>query len=192
MKKELQDKLTLEFPNLFRDGNKYNFQCGDGWFDLLRRLFIRLTEINLPMGYKIVSVKQKYAALNVWGHSDLEPDPEKSQLVHDVISEFEQESFLICEQCGTTRGIRLFIHEGWESVGCRLCRVKIKAGWSSSDKPHPKQEAVESMMNRMVDKFKEEIDSTFPEGAGVKIVLSTQSNKSNIIVKTPDGKVCGI
>ena len=189
MKKELQDKLIAEFPSLLHGDIKPNFECGDGWEDLLRRLFARLTETKLPIDYKISYAKQKYASLDVWGFSDLEP--KSSYWIRDIISEFEQESYTICEQCGSTHGVEFFVHNGWEQVGCYLCREKIKSGWNCEDEPHQNQDDVMLMMKSLTDKFNDEIASKFPEGTTVKVILRTLPKKSYIVVKTPDGKVCG-
>lgn len=188
MKKELQDKLINEFPSLFHENIKPNFECGDGWEDLLRRLFKRLTESNIPADYKISYAKQKYSTLDVWGFSELEPNSHVH--IRDIISEFEQESYSICEQCGSTHNVEFFVHDGWEQVGCYICREKIKLGWNKEDASHQNADDVASMMNSLTDKFNEEI-AKFPEGTTVKVILRTLPKKSYIIVKTPDGKVCG-
>lgn len=190
MKDELRNKLTDKYPSLFREADKPHFDCGDGWYDLLDRLFARLTETKLPTDYKIVTVKEKYAGLNVWGYSDLEP--EESWWVRDIIGEFEQESYSTCEQCGSTTGVQFYSHEGWDQVGCYPCRQKVKSGWRAGDPPHEHQQHAESMLGRFITKFDEEVASVFPEGTTVKIVLHTNSEKSCIVVKTPDGKVCAV
>lgn len=188
MKKSLQNKLTVEFSSLFRNDDKPYFACGNGWFDLLRRLFTQLISMKVPADYKIITVKEKHAGLNVWGYSDLEP--EQSTWIRDVISEFELESYSICEQCGSMDGIQFFTYKGCEKVACYPCREKIKLGWQPDDATHPDQNAVKTMMTQLMDKFNE-ASKLFPEGTNFKVILRTEPKKSYIIVKTPDGQVCG-
>lgn len=189
MKDEDRDKLVAEFPHLFRQPDPPHFECRVGWSDLLRELFQRLTDTKLPADYKIVSVKEKYGGLNVWGYSDLEPDT--SWWVRDIIAEYEQRSYGVCERCGSTSGVQFYVHDGWDQVGCYPCRTKVKQGWDENDEPSEHQDALEAIMGRLTDKLNEEVGNHFPEGTSVKIILRNYPRRSHAIVKTPDGRVCG-
>lgn len=190
MKKELRDKLVAAFPGLFRDGHQICFECGSGWYGLLHKLFTRLTEANIPADFKIVTVKQKYARLNVWGYSDLEP--KTSWWVNELIREYEDESWNVCEHCGSTKNVRTFEHQGWEQTGCRPCREKVMNGWEEGDSESEYTGAVEAMFGRLQDKLNKEVGNLFPPGTKVKMILRNHPGNSTIVVKTPDGQVVGL
>lgn len=95
MKQELQQKIVEACPNVTFEDHWFGFECGDGWFELLFKLFQKL---NVLGGVSIGQVKEKFAEIVVHGNG---PDEMKA-----FIAEAKAESRQICEQCGKpgTRG----------------------------------------------------------------------------------------
>ncbi len=107
MKEELDKRLTEEFPNLYRNrrGNPqetcmvYGFDVGDGWFDLIYNLSVKLEKLILELPEDVrheccaSQVKEKFAGLRFYMDS---ATPEMYDLTHEA----ESLSFQICEECG--------------------------------------------------------------------------------------------
>jgi hypothetical protein len=128
MKKELDDALCRDFPNLFQRRNlsmretafAFGFQCGDGWEPLIRRLAEKLEKIILSLPedkreqFAADQVKEKFGGLRfslVTGGSDE---------TWKLIMEAEDESYKICEDCGkpgTRRG------GGYIQTLCDVCHA---------------------------------------------------------------------
>ena len=97
MRKELDDALVRDFPNLYSQRHwpmsstcmYCGFSCGDGWEPLIRRLSEKLE----PMGVVATQVKQKFGGLRFYLESWTD-EAEKA------ISEAEKESEVTCEKCG--------------------------------------------------------------------------------------------
>lgn len=102
MKSALCLKLCQEFPLLY--GNNFYFECGNGWFDLIYQLskdifsivqhfeIDKEKNINFPC---VGQVKEKFGGLRFYMDYCHNLD-----LIAELISEAENESFKICEACG--------------------------------------------------------------------------------------------
>lgn len=100
MHPELEDKLVRQFPQLYQGVNRpvtqslmcFGFECGDGWFDLLWDLSVKLSSDphNIP---EAVQVKEKFGTLRFYVGSALDEQ-------HELIAEAERISAMVCEQCG--------------------------------------------------------------------------------------------
>ena len=142
MKKELDQKLQDRFtflkrPELHREKiyefvkgyslyDNYGFEVGDGWFQLIWDLCIRIEEIykeyNQPVTIKIVQVKSKFAQLRFYydlpgkevgiqafdfigsGSIRMYPEGEADSLeikIAECVRAAEAKSKIICEQCGS-------------------------------------------------------------------------------------------
>jgi hypothetical protein len=102
-------KLCEEFPYLYRGRNQaaqasigvYGFECGDGWFGLIRELLERIEEVARQNGWEphsdvwpeAVQVKQKAGRLRFYlaAYNDA---------LHDCIEQAGDASEKICENCG--------------------------------------------------------------------------------------------
>ena len=133
MNKELDEKLTRDFPNLYADryGDMmstcmvWGFECSDGWFQLiynlsaeLEPLIVRYKKEN-PNSYvpKASQVKEKYGTLRFYmdGATD-----EMCRLIDDA----EDLSEITCEICG--RIGKTINNHGWYMTICRWCNFKLK------------------------------------------------------------------
>ncbi len=102
MKKELEDKIFNEFPDMFKDrGNlhaslmAFGFECSDGWFDLIYNLCKDINDFykgKIPEHFSVVQVKEKFGSLRFY----ISAAPEE---VHNMINAVEEKSYSICEQC---------------------------------------------------------------------------------------------
>lgn len=118
MRKELQDKLYEDFPNLYAqkdlDMTKtcmcWGICCGDGWYDLLRELSEKLE----PLGVQATQVKEKFGGLRFYLDKGNE---EAWALVHKA----EKESYKTCEVCGQPGRQR---GRGWVRTLCDSCDKK--------------------------------------------------------------------
>lgn len=86
------------------------FECGNGWFDLIRRLSFSLSALTALAADDIlvVQVKEKYGRLRVY----VDGGNEEAQ---DLIDAAEEESQYICDLCGAAGSLSV---TGWRSTRC--------------------------------------------------------------------------
>lgn len=127
MKKELDEALCKDFPNLYRKrhGNMmetammWGFECGTGWEPLIRDLSKDLEAeiLKIPEEHRehvcASQVKEKYGTLRFYMHSETD---EMSWL----ISEAEHKTHYTCELCGSKGRVR---DDGWVTVRCDDCHL---------------------------------------------------------------------
>lgn len=115
MEKELQNKLIKEFPELF-EGLVYGFECGNGWYNLIRELCLEINKHDLNKGVRVDTVKEKLGGLRFYigtGTSE----------IHDLIEEAEGKSYKICEVCGKPgRLMDIGCMSTWLRTLCDDCR----------------------------------------------------------------------
>jgi len=129
MKTELEEKLFNDFPLLFdKDANirssamGFGFECGDGWYELIRELCEKL----YPLVQKIVpdeygyscrasQVKEKYGTLRFYMDACTDE-------MCDLIDEYEDRSSRTCEVCG--KPAKIDNSTGWVSTTCEEHRRK--------------------------------------------------------------------
>lgn len=121
MKKELDNQLVKEFPNLYRDryGDKretcmvWGFPS-DGWFQIIYDLSSKLEKLILEISeekrasYKASQVKEKFGGLRFYMRAST---PEMEAL----IDEAETLSLKTCEECGKPGVLR---SGGWLLTLC--------------------------------------------------------------------------
>lgn len=125
MNKTNASYLYNTFPRLYQQRDSpltqtcmcWGFECGDGWFDLLKKLSERLEEISTLKGLDIqaVQVKEKYGTLRFYIEGG---DDEANK----AIDEAEKESEHTCEQCGKEG--RATERWGWYRTLCQECETK--------------------------------------------------------------------
>lgn len=109
MKSKLQESLRKDFPLLYEGevGKKgviisFEFECGDGWYELLKELSKKLyplieesRKVPNEFGFysKATQVKEKFGGLRFYMTT-------ASDEMHDIIDEFEALSTKTCEICG--------------------------------------------------------------------------------------------
>jgi hypothetical protein len=125
MRKDLDEKLTNDFPNLYRDRNdkacrsgiRWGYTCGNGWYPLIYRTSAKLEKLILQLPenkmkfYKATQVKQKFGGLRLYMY-------DRTQEMKDIISEAEEKSFHVCESCGKP-GELIQIPHRWVTTSCK-------------------------------------------------------------------------
>jgi len=95
MNEALEEALFEDYPGLYRLGLGWGFQCGDGWYGLLRRLSAKLE----PLGVTASQVQEKFGRL--FFHLDVGIFTDKQwDEATDIIDEAEIESETTCAGCG--------------------------------------------------------------------------------------------
>jgi len=131
MKKELDDALCRDFPNLYRDRHAsmrttcmcWGFDVGDGWHALIRRASEKLEALilKLPEDQRAEvcasQVKEKYGTLRYYLTSETEE-------MSAIVREAEQASAITCEDCGAPGTLR---RGGWWRTVCDPCLAAQKA-----------------------------------------------------------------
>ena len=125
MSPEKCKQLIEIFPEAFADLHPmepfalFGFECGGGWFDLLKDLIGEVKLICEKMetppeesGFKIVQVKQKYATLRFYTNVT-------TDAIDEAIDRAEERSAITCENCGKPGTLR---HRGyWCYTACDGC-----------------------------------------------------------------------
>jgi hypothetical protein len=124
MTEELEMKLVREFPYFFRDYRgdmrttcmAWGMEHGNGWFDVFYKLnvdiaahleFLKLTYQEVPEFYWS-QVKEKYGTA-CWYYQG------GDQIISDLVSNAEDKTHKICEQCGKAGQLR---GNGWYYTAC--------------------------------------------------------------------------
>lgn len=125
MKKELDDQLCKEFPNLYADRNKssretnmcWGFTCQDGWFDIIYDLSSKLEAEILKqenkVDYKAAQCKEKFGSLRFYLTRETET-------MTKLIAEAEEQSSKTCEICGKEGKLR---QGTWYYTLCDVCNI---------------------------------------------------------------------
>lgn len=122
MSPELEAKLVKAYPALFRQIDLpmsqtcmcWGVAVGDGWFDVVRQLCQKLTELN--QGLQFTQIKEKFGTLRVYLES-------YSTEAEDIIAWAERMSEVTCEECGNPGRLN---KRGWLSARCADCRHSQK------------------------------------------------------------------
>lgn len=127
MREDLDHKLVMKFPKIF--SNRYGdlretamcwgFECGDGWYWLIDELCTSLqwdTDKNKRPQVVASQVKEKYGRLCFYtqGTDDRQ---------QGMISIMEALSTRVCEECGSTEGVRQ-TETGWVKTICTDCLLR--------------------------------------------------------------------
>lgn len=123
MKKELANQLVENYPDMLCDYGgdpretcmAWGFECGDGWFPLLKEVCEKLKDVE---GFKFDQVKEKFGMLTIYYTCS---DDENRQYVRKVIDEAESKSLETCEVCGNPG--KRESHQGWLSTECKVCKA---------------------------------------------------------------------
>lgn len=119
MTPEKQRILVEKYPKCFRDYDKsvrqtcicWGCECGDGWFDLLDRLFSKLEKLDVTLD----QVKEKFGGLRVYFHCS----DDNNEIVYKLIEDAEYEASNTCEVCGKQGSIKR--ENGWYKCRCIDC-----------------------------------------------------------------------
>lgn len=107
MNQELEFKLLNEFPKLYSDRYFLGFECGDGWFPLIRGMSLTLQEYvdnNQRPGEEVTQVvieqvKEKFGSLRVYAYGG-------DRVTTGMVEMIESISGMTCETCGQPGKLR--------------------------------------------------------------------------------------
>ena len=117
--KDLPEQIMKRFDDIDLD----NAYCPTGWLNLVIELDAKLNEL-VPQ-YKIRQIKEKFAGLRYYVDIPLYGDGSTRNQAHDLISEYENESYRICDICGADgKEVNL---TGWMATRCEAHDTKEKA-----------------------------------------------------------------
>ena len=104
----------------------FGIECGKGWESLYRPIIDYINDYNnshTDSHINITQIKEKFAGLRIYWDGENVPEETVKEL-RDMISDAEERSYLICEQCGTTENVGL-ITSGWYFTLCEDCVRKL-------------------------------------------------------------------
>lgn len=115
--KQLQDEFAPWFENLYGDPSKTCLAWGlcvsDGWFPLIYDLCKNIKPLVGP-DFRVEQVKEKFGGLRFYCTGG-------SKEAYELISKAEDDSYTICEQCGTKDDVT--VEGGWILTLCKSCRT---------------------------------------------------------------------
>lgn len=136
MRTELEEKLVKKYPQFFEYLKEYRgplmpitfgFEHGDGWYDLIDKLMGDILEHyqKIPTenqwNLELHQVKEKFGGLRFYlGGAD--------DYVWDLIDNAEDESYKICEFCGSRENVGQT--DGWITTCCKECFDSNKTNMS--------------------------------------------------------------
>jgi len=131
MKKELQDKIFNDFPQLYRDRFLPDtisrmcdgfYCCGDGWYDIIYNLSKEIHEFCLKHKLegdayiRVFQVKSKWASLRYYLGETGKLSKDQYDEVYALISKAANMSSKTCEVCGKPG--KLYEANYWASTLC--------------------------------------------------------------------------
>lgn len=106
------DELKAKYPTWFQRPF-YGFQCEDGWYKLVQKLLEELEVMGMDENFRVLQVKEKFGGLRFYTQG-------ASQEAAQRIEEVCQDSYSVCERCGTRENVTT---EGiWVLTLCKDCR----------------------------------------------------------------------
>lgn len=129
MRRELVDKLQNDFPQIFQDlwGDNmttcmaYGITCCDGWYDLIHKLCSDIMVLDPGPNFKVTQVKEKFGGLRFYVSG---ADEDKWLVIGPLIRDAENDSYKICEHCGTREEVTVN-KRGYIQTLCDSCRKGI-------------------------------------------------------------------
>lgn len=122
---EKLNSLKEEFAPLY-DCISFGFDCGDGWYDILHDLSVKITaackENNIEIdpkkefGFGVIQVKEKYGTLRVYTSFSFD-------VIDVLIEEAQEKTHKTCEECGNAGVVRKDL---WLFCRCDECWNKEK------------------------------------------------------------------
>lgn len=138
---DIRQELTSRIIEPFA---KYVF-CDDGWLSLLTDLHDEL--IKIDPNYTIYQVKEKFGGLCFYYSPS---NPTHDEAMRNVVREYEQKSYLICEKTGQPGNLKVknnwlktlsdsFIDEGWTKLISNEPGIKRIRNWAPTENESDKR-----------------------------------------------------
>lgn len=97
----------------FDEGFHPWIDAGYGWAELINKCHEKL--VSFDPTYKVVQVKEKFGGLRYYFNPS---NPVHTRAMHDMISQFERNSYSVCEVCGENAKLRKTIESSWFKTLC--------------------------------------------------------------------------
>jgi hypothetical protein len=107
------------FENPYQEGCSFYFECGDGWFALLKECIEKIKKETEGKNYKEIfatQVKEKYGSLRFYLNCG-------TDAIYSIIEEAEKKSEKTCERCGDAGENKRV--NGWYATLCNKCCDKV-------------------------------------------------------------------
>jgi hypothetical protein len=108
-------------PELKNNLMAFGFECGEGWYPLIFELFDKVQDlIDKTSEYailEVVQVKEKWGSLRVYWNFYYKE-------IEDLTKIYEDESFKVCEKCGSKENVTMHVIHGWYTTICDGCYNK--------------------------------------------------------------------
>ena len=96
-----------------------DYECGKGWEALILKAEVLVNDYNIQHPnephLEFTQIKEKWGGLRMY--LNYYPDN-----IDDKLNEIEEQSFTICEHCGTTKDVKREWTHGWIMTLCENCR----------------------------------------------------------------------
>lgn len=123
MSPENEAKLVAIDPDLFPKNPRipvsiFGFECGDGWFDLLKDCISGVSKIrkDQDLEVKVFQIKEKFGTLQFYMDGS-------TKEMDRIIDQAQAKSSLTCEKC--SRAAKTTRIKGWCLTHCEQCLQNI-------------------------------------------------------------------
>ena len=106
----------------------FGIECGEGWKELYQPIINFIDNYNkehegTDSFLEILQIKEKFGGLRFyWGGENV--DKETRDKITEMINDAENESYKICEECGTRENVGITV-DGWYTTLCKNCVEEI-------------------------------------------------------------------
>ena len=102
-------------------------ECEEGWKDLIMRTLRGITIADPEKVLRIFLIKEKFGGIRIHldHYAELLSQAHKN-IIDSFIGNAENQSFQICEECGSVDVVQRIIVRGWIHVRCEKCAEKFK------------------------------------------------------------------
>jgi hypothetical protein len=123
MDRNLEHKLYEEFDFIHPEKPitenlmSFGFDHGNGWFNLVYDLLKKIDKLEKPKDFEVFQVKEKFGGLRFYVENS-------TNEIQNLINEAEEESYKICEFCGSKENVKTERVSGWYTTICQNCKKK--------------------------------------------------------------------
>jgi hypothetical protein len=88
------------------------YECDEGWYSIIEECFDKIQELELPEGFEVIQVKEKFGTLRVYTICS-------SEEIEKLIDNAYDKALFSCEVCGKPGKNRTKYH--WMKTTCEEC-----------------------------------------------------------------------